>query len=69
MDHTAARERPRSFRVHQYLPYLAHQAGYQRLQTTFGSKIYGVEPTWDIFVDAVKEEYYFLGNYEDQYMR
>ena len=31
--------------------------------------IYGVEPTWDCFVDAVKEQYYLVGNYEDQYMR
>jgi hypothetical protein len=27
------------------------------------------EPTWDIFVDAIKEQYYPVGNYEDQYMR
>jgi hypothetical protein len=29
--------------------------------------IYGVDPTWDFFVDAVKEQYYLVGNYEDQY--
>jgi hypothetical protein len=33
------------------------------------SGISGFEPTWDFFVDAVKEEYYPVGNYEDQYMR
>jgi hypothetical protein len=33
------------------------------------SGIYGVEPTWDFFVDVVKEQYYPVGNYEDQYMR
>jgi hypothetical protein len=33
------------------------------------SGIYGVDPTWDFFVDAVKEQYYPVGNYEDQYMR
>jgi hypothetical protein len=27
------------------------------------------EPTWDFFVDAVKEQYYPVGNYEDQYVR
>ena len=32
-------EGPSSFGVDQYLPYLAHQAGYQRLQATYGSKI------------------------------
>jgi hypothetical protein len=31
--------------------------------------IYGVEPTWEFFVDAVKEQYYPVGNYEDQYIR
>jgi hypothetical protein len=29
----------------------------------------GSDPTWDFFVDAVKEQYYPVGNYEDQYMR
>jgi hypothetical protein len=33
------------------------------------SGIYWVEPTWDFFVDAVKEQYYPLGNYDDQYIR
>ena len=33
------------------------------------SRIYGADPTWDFFVDAVKEQYYPVGNYEDQYMR
>jgi hypothetical protein len=33
------------------------------------SGIYGAKPTWDFFVDAVKEQYYPVGNYEDQYMR
>jgi hypothetical protein len=33
------------------------------------SRIYGVEPTWEFFVDVVKEQYYLVGNYEDQYMR
>jgi hypothetical protein len=29
------------------------------------SEIYGVDPTWDFFVDAVKEQYFPVGNYED----
>jgi hypothetical protein len=33
------------------------------------SGIYGADPTWDFFVDAIKEQYYPVGNYEDQYMR
>ena len=28
-------------------------------------EIYGAEPTWDFFVDAVKEQYYPFDNYED----
>jgi hypothetical protein len=31
--------------------------------------IYGINPTWDFFVDSVKEKYYFVGNYDDQCMR
>jgi hypothetical protein len=50
---TVAREGPRSFRVHQYLPYLAHQDGYQRLWMTFGSEIsWGstqIHPNWNGF--------------------
>jgi len=30
---------PNSFEVHKYLPYLAHEAGYQILQATSSSKI------------------------------
>jgi hypothetical protein len=37
--------------------------------STEESGIYGADPTWDFFVDAVKEQYYPVGNYEDQYMR
>jgi hypothetical protein len=33
------------------------------------SGIYGADPTWDFFVNAVKEHYYPIGNYEGQYMR
>jgi hypothetical protein len=27
------------------------------------------EPTWESLVDAIKEEFYLVGNYEDQYLR
>jgi len=37
--------------------------------STKESGIYGAEPTWGFFVDAVKEQYYPVENYEDQYMR
>jgi hypothetical protein len=37
--------------------------------STEESGICGAEPTSDFFVDAVKEQYYPVGNHEDQYMR
>ena len=37
--------------------------------STEESGIYGVDPTWDFFVDVIREQYYPVGNYEDQYMR
>jgi len=37
--------------------------------STEESRIYAADPTWDFFMDAVKEQYYPIGNYEDQYMR
>jgi hypothetical protein len=52
------------------LPHVKHWwETYWEQSSTEESGIYGVEPTWDFFVDAVKEQYYPVGNYEDQYMR
>jgi hypothetical protein len=42
---------------------------YWEKSSTKESGIYGADPTWDFFVDAIKEQYYPLGNYEDQYMK
>jgi hypothetical protein len=33
------------------------------------STIFGPEPTWVDFFDALKEKYYPVGNYDDQYTR
>jgi hypothetical protein len=33
------------------------------------SRIYGVDPTWPFFVDAIKVQYYPIGNYDDLQMR
>jgi hypothetical protein len=41
MDHTAARKRPSSARFHKYLPYLVHQAGYQRFRVTSSAQVCG----------------------------
>jgi hypothetical protein len=52
------------------LPHVKHWwENYWEKSSTEESGIYGVDPTWDFFVDAVKEQYYPVGNYEDQYMR
>jgi hypothetical protein len=42
---------------------------YWEKSSTEDSRIYGAEPTWDFFLDTVKERYYPVVNYEDQYMR
>jgi hypothetical protein len=42
---------------------------YWEQSSTEESGIYGAEPTWNFFVDAVKEQYYPVGNYEEQYTR
>jgi hypothetical protein len=33
------------------------------------SEIFVVNPTWYSFMDAIKEKYYLVGSYEDQYTR
>ena len=33
------------------------------------STLFGRQPTWDTFVDSLKEEFYHVENYDDQYMR
>ena len=42
---------------------------YSEKISTEESGIYGVEPTCDFFVDAVKEQHYPIDKSEDQYMR
>jgi hypothetical protein len=59
-----------TFALLKSLPYVKHWwETYWEQSSTEESGIYGAEPTWDFFVDAVKEQYYPVGNYEDQYMR
>ena len=58
-----------TFALLKYIPHFKHwwETYWEKISTEeFG--IYGVEPTWDFFVDAIKEQYYLVGNYEDQYM-
>jgi hypothetical protein len=59
-----------TFTLLKALPHVKHWwETYWEKSSTEESGIYGAEPTWDFFVDAVKEQYYPVGNYEDQYMR
>jgi hypothetical protein len=59
-----------TFALLKSLPHIKHWwETYWEQSSTEESGIYGAEPTWDFFVDAVKEEYYPIGNYKDQYMR
>jgi hypothetical protein len=59
-----------TFALLKALPHVKHwwETYWEKISTE-ESGIYGVEPTWDFCVDAVKEQYYPVGNYEDQYMR
>jgi hypothetical protein len=59
-----------TFTLLKALPHVKHWwETYWEQSSTEESGIYGAEPTWDFFVDAVKEQYYPVDNYEDQYMR
>jgi hypothetical protein len=59
-----------TFTLLKSLPHVKHWwETYWEQSSTEDFGIYGVELTWDFFVDAVKEQYYPVGNYEDQYMR
>jgi hypothetical protein len=59
-----------TFALLKALPHVKHWwETYWEKSSTEESGIYGADPTWDFFVDAVKEQYYPIGNYEDQYMR
>jgi hypothetical protein len=52
------------------LPHVKHWwKTYWEKISTEESRIYGLKPTWDFFVDAFKEQYFPIGNYDDQYMR
>jgi hypothetical protein len=43
--------------------------GYYERYTMGESTPFRREPTWVAFVDSLKEEFYPVGNYDDQYMR
>ena len=43
--------------------------GYYERHEKEDSEIFETEPTWASVVDAFKEEFYHVGNYDDQYTR
>jgi hypothetical protein len=42
---------------------------YYEKNTTEEYTIFAFTPTWDSFRDVIKEQYYLVGSYDDQYMR
>jgi hypothetical protein len=59
-----------TFVILKALPHVKHSwETYSEKNSIEEYGIFGVEPTWDFFMDAVKEQYYLVGNYDDQYMR
>jgi hypothetical protein len=59
-----------TFTLLKALPHVKHwwETYWEKIYTEESGK-YGANPTWDFFVDAVKEQYYPIGNYDDEYMR
>jgi hypothetical protein len=59
-----------TFTLLKALPHVKHwwETYWEKISTE-QSEIYGADATWKFFVDAVKEHYYLVDNYEDQYMR
>jgi hypothetical protein len=43
--------------------------GYWKRYIEDESTLFRREPTWETFVDSLKEDFYPVGNYDDQYMR
>jgi hypothetical protein len=59
-----------TFTLFKSLPHVrAWWEGYWERYTTDESTLFGREATWEAFVDALKEKFYPVENYDDQYMR
>jgi hypothetical protein len=59
-----------TFTLLKALPHVKHWwETYCEKISTEESGMFEAEPTWESFIDVVKEQYYPVGNYEDQYMR
>jgi hypothetical protein len=56
--------------LHKSLPHVrSWWEGYWERYTADESTLFGREPTWATFVDALKKDFYPIGNYDDKYMR
>jgi hypothetical protein len=59
-----------TFMLLKALPHVKHWwETYCEKISTEESEMFEAEPTWEYFIDVIKEQYYPVGNYEDQYMR
>ena len=59
-----------TFALLKYLPHVKDWwNGYCERHEKEDADIVETKPTWASFVDAVKEEFYPVGNYDDQYTR
>jgi hypothetical protein len=59
-----------TFALFNSFPHVKHWwETYWEKNSTEECGIFGVEPTWDFFMDAFKEKYFLVRNYDDEYMR
>jgi len=58
------------FSLLKVVPYVQHWMEiYFEQKSIEESRIFGAKATWNYFLDAIKEQYYLVGNYNDKYMR
>jgi hypothetical protein len=59
-----------TFKLLKDLPHVKHWwETYWEKSSIKDFEIHATEPTWDLFVDAVNEQYYPIGNYVDHHMK
>jgi hypothetical protein len=59
-----------TFSLLKNIPHVKNQwKNYHEKNSREESRMFQVEPAWDFFMDVVKEQYYPVGNYYNQYMR
>jgi hypothetical protein len=59
-----------TFALFKSLPHVKNWwENYYEKHTKDESAIFGPRPTWVDFVDSLKDQYYPIGNYDDQYTK